>query len=353
MEAVKYASMSTFLNEILEQPEALQRLLDGEYQQIKRVAAEINKRPPRLVLIAARGSSDNAARYGKYLFGVHNRLPVALAAPSLFTLYQSPPCLKDALVLTISQSGQSPDICAVAEEGRRQGALTIAITNDIHSPLAKVAGDCIQLLAGPERAVAASKTYTSSLLSLAMLSVALSGDTGLQRLMGSVPGYVSSALQQKRDVMDSVTQYADADACVTIGRGYNYSTAYEIALKLKELTYILAEPYSSADFQHGPVALVQDRFLVLAVVPEGKPALELTRFLEGLQPRDPRMVIIASRKRTLLLGETAIRLPGRVPEWLSPIPAVVLGQLFSLGLAQARGLDPDHPRGLTKVTRTR
>jgi glucosamine--fructose-6-phosphate aminotransferase (isomerizing) len=345
--------MTLLFDEILEQPAALQRLLDGETANIQKVAAAIRRRAPRFVMIAARGTSDNAARYGQYLFGAHNRLPVALATPSLFTLYQSPPNLSDALVLAISQSGQSPDICAVVEEGRRQGALTVAVTNDTASPLAALAETCIDLRAGPERAVAASKTYTASLLALAMLSVSLSGDENQRRLLDRVPAAVSRTLRQADEVIAAAARYADAEACVTIGRGYNYATAFEIALKLKELTYILAEPYSSADFQHGPVALVQDRFLVLAIVPEGKPAAELTRFLDSLRARKPRLVVIASRSKTLALGGTAIPLPRGLPEWLSPIAAVVPGQLFALGLAQARGLDPDRPRGLSKVTRTR
>jgi glucosamine--fructose-6-phosphate aminotransferase (isomerizing) len=345
--------MSVLLDEILEQPAALKRLLDREAVNSQKVAAVIRKRDPRFVVIAARGTSDNAARYGQYLFGAHNHLTVALATPSLYTLYQSPPRLKDSLVLAISQSGQSPDICAVVEEGRRQGALTVAVTNDTASPLANLAEHCIDLQAGPELAIAASKTYTSSLLALAMLSARISTDREQLRMLERVPSAVSRLLRQAGEIVVSAAQYADAKACVTIGRGYNYATAFEIALKLKELTYILAEPYSSADFQHGPVALVQDRFLVLAVVPEGKPAAELTRFLDGLRLRGARLVIIASRLKTLALARTSIRLPAGLPEWLSPVAAVVPGQLFALGLAKARGLDPDHPRGLTKVTRTR
>jgi glucosamine--fructose-6-phosphate aminotransferase (isomerizing) len=138
-----------------------------------------------------------------------------------------------------------------------------------------------------------------------------------------------------------------------LGRGYNYATAFEIALKLKELTYILAEPYSTADFKHGPVALVQDGFLVLAVVPDGRPADELTDFLEELKQRGPRLVVISPRSKTLSLGNTSIPLPKDIPEWLSPLVAVTPGQLFAFGLARARGLDPDQPRGLHKVTLTR
>jgi glucosamine--fructose-6-phosphate aminotransferase (isomerizing) len=278
---------------------------------------------------------------------------VALATPSLFTLYQSPPQLAEALVLGISQSGQSPDICAVVEQGRKQGALTVALTNDPASPLAKLAEYDIDLSAGPERAVAATKTYTTSLLALAMLSVALSGDKQAARLLDRVPAFVAEALQQSEAVVSAAADYRKDDACVVLGRGYNYATAFEIALKLKELTYVLAEPYSSADFQHGPVALVQNGFLVLAVVPEGKPAAELTAFLSSLRQNNPELVVISPHKKALALARTAIPLPAGNPEWLSPIVAVTPGQLFAFGLAQARGLDPDKPRGLHKVTLTR
>jgi glucosamine--fructose-6-phosphate aminotransferase (isomerizing) len=304
-------------------------------------------------MLAARGTSDNAARYGQYLFGAHNRLPVALATPSLFTIYQAPPNLADALVVGISQSGQSPDICAVVEEGRRQGALTLSITNDPASPLAKLAEYGIDLNAGPELAVAATKTYTTSLLALAMLSVALGGDEDQRRHLDRVPAFVDQALQQAEAVVAAAADYRKDNACVVLGRGYNYATAFEIALKLKELTYVLAEPYSSADFQHGPVALVQNGFLVVAVVPEGKPAAELTAFLSGIRQSSAELVVISPEKEALSLARTAVPLPAGIPEWLSPIVAITPGQLFAYGLAQARGLDPDKPRGLHKVTLTR
>jgi glucosamine--fructose-6-phosphate aminotransferase (isomerizing) len=345
--------MTLLFDDILEQPAALRRLLDLESGNIQKIAAAIRNSNPRFVMIAARGTSDNAARYGQYLFGAQNRLPVALATPSLFTIYQSPPRLKDALVLAISQSGQSPDICAVVEEGRRQGALTVALTNDTTSPLAILADHCVDLRAGPERSIAATKTYTTSLMALAILSTALSEEEGSRGSLDLVPSQISQVLHQAEAIVKSAAGYAEAEACVVIGRGYNYSTAFEIALKLKELAYILAEPYSSADFQHGPVALVEDGFLVLAVVPEGEPADELTAFLDGIKGRGPRLVVISPHRKTLALAQSPILLPPGIPEWVSPLVAVVPGQLFALGLAQARGIDPDRPRGLTKVTKTR
>jgi glucosamine--fructose-6-phosphate aminotransferase (isomerizing) len=344
--------MSILQNEILEQPAALERLRVAEAARIEKIAASIRAAGPRFVFIAARGSSDNAARYAQYLFGAHNRLPVALAAPSLFSLYDAPPRLQDSLVIAISQSGQSPDILAVIQEGRRQGALTLALTNDPGSPLAGLAEHTIDLQAGAEKSIAATKTYTTSLMALAMLSTALSDDQEHRAVLDKAPELMASALTDPEKIIASARAYKQANACVVLGRGYNYATAFEIALKLKELTYVLAEPYSSADFQHGPVALVENGFLVVSVVPEGKTSAELRDFLKALQPRGPKLVAITPVQQVLEMASTGISIPAGIPEWISPLLMVGPGQLFVLGLALAKGLDPDHPRGLNKITLT-
>ncbi len=344
--------MSYLEQEILEQPEVLDHLLERERGTVEAVARAIRERAPRFVVLAARGSSDNAARYGQYLLGAVNGLPVALATPSLFTLYRRPPCLADALVIAVSQSGQSPDIVAVVEEGRRQGALTVAVTNDPASPLARAAEWVIPLHAGAERSIAATKTYTASLLALGMLSAALTGDEEMFAALRTVPGAIRQVVSSAPTVCRASERYRYMEACVVVSRGYNYATAYEIALKLKELTYVLAEPYSSADFQHGPVALVEKGFPVIAVVPEGAVTAEMVDFLRRLREREAELVVISAREEALSLAQTPLPLPEGIPEWLSPMVAVVPGQLFALGLTQARGLDPDQPRGLQKVTRT-
>ena len=339
--------------EILEQPEVLRRLLEEERGTIKNVADIIRERAPRFILLAARGSSDNAARYGQYLFGAANGLPVALATPSLFTLYENPPRLDEALVMGISQSGQSPDIVAVLDEGRRQGALTLAITNDPGSPLADSAAHVIRLRAGREQSIAATKTYTASLMALATLSAALAEDAGRLQALEALPDLVSEATASAQSAMRAAERYRYMEACVVVGRGYNYSTVFEIALKLKELTYVLAEPYSSADFQHGPVALVEQGFPVIAVAPEGKVETEMLELLRQLREREADLVVISALDDALALAQNPFPLPSGVPEWLSPLVAVVPGQIFALGLTLAKGFAPDHPRGLRKVTLTR
>ena len=342
---------SRLQQEILEQPAALQRLLDEGRASVQAAAAAIRAFNPAFVTIAARGSSDNAARYAQYLFGAQNRLPVGLATPSLYSVYASPPRLQRSLVIGISQSGQSPDIVAVLRAGREQHALTIAITNDGESPLAQVADHCILLHCGPERSVAATKTYTSSLLAIALLGAELAQAQERLDLLARIPQHVRALCERGEEFRTAGAVQRDMQSCVVLSRGYNYATAFEIALKLKELCYVLAEPWSSADFQHGPVALVEQDFALLAIVPPGPLAPKLIALLGELRGRGARLLVISAQPEALALAHTPLPLPA-LPEWLTPLVAVLPGQFFALGLTQAKGLDVDQPRGLSKVTRT-
>jgi glucosamine--fructose-6-phosphate aminotransferase (isomerizing) len=343
---------SRLQSEILEQPDGLNRLLEAERANFESLARVIRERNPRFVMLVARGTSDNAARYSQYLFSTINGLPAALATPSSFTLYQQPPRLNDALVIAISQSGQSPDIITVIKEGRRQGALTLALTNVPGSPLAAAAEYNVALHAGQEHSVAATKTYTASLMALAMLSTALANDSLRMDQLAQVPKWVEAVTARCKETIDAAERYAYIQYCVVASRGYNYATAYEIALKLKELTYVIAEPYSSADFQHGPLALVEHNFPVVAIVPEGALAPELVGFFRQLKERGADLIVISALEEALQLAQTPLPLPASIPEWLSPIVAVVPGQMFALGLTLAKRFDPDHPRSIRKVTLT-
>ncbi len=340
-------------SEISEQPSVLANLLQQERATAERIAQAIRERQPRYLVLAARGSSDNAARYSQYLFGTVNHLTAALAAPSLFTLYQQPPRMNDALVIAISQSGQSPDIVSVVAEGKKQGALTIAITNAPDSPLAQTADHTILLHAGAEKAVAATKTYSTSLMALAMLSAVLAQDQSRFETLARVPDWIDQVVQNGDRTIAAAERYCYINYCVVASRGYNYATAYEIALKLKELTYIIAEPYSSADFQHGPVAVVEHGFPVFAVVPEGILGNELVGFFKQLRDKEADLVVVSAEQDALALAQTPLPIPAGIPEWASPLVAVVQGQLFALGLTLAKGFNPDQPRGLHKVTLTK
>ena len=344
--------MSYMREEIFEQPRVLAGLIEAEWESIKGVAREVKRRGFQYMVIAARGSSDNAATYGKYLFAAHNRLSVALATPSLYTLYGTPPRLSGALVMGISQSGRSPDVVQVLADARRQGALTLAITNVADSPLAETAEYVILCHAGEERSIAATKTYTTQLMALALLSVALAEDEERLAAINALPSALEETLGLEEVVERSAERYRYADKCVVLGRGYNYATAFEIALKLKELTYILAEPYSPADFAHGPIAVVEEGFPVILVAPTGQVYDDIYQLGETLREKGAELVVISDRDEVLALAKTPLRLPVAVEEWLSPITCVVPGQLLAHYLALAKGYDPDRPRGLRKVTLT-
>jgi glucosamine--fructose-6-phosphate aminotransferase (isomerizing) len=344
-------SGETLEKEIYEQPSVLEQLLANERRKVEDISDAL-KGKFEYVLIAARGTSDNAARYAKYLFGIHNRIQVALATPSLYTLYRQPPDLKGAWVIGISQSGESPDIVSVIEEGRRQQRPTLAITNIADSPLAQMADAVICLHAGEECATAATKTYTASLATLALLSCSMQADQhGLEQLL-SIPDLVRGILNELKPYTSQVERYQSMEQCSVIGRGYNYATAFEIALKIQELTRTIAEPYSSADFLHGPIAAVQQGNPVIVISPSGFVLEEMKALVLRLVEMKADLLIISDEADLLQNANLPISLPGGIPEWISPMVTVLPGQVLSLALARLKGLDPDYPEGLTKITKT-
>jgi len=345
--------MSLLSDEIHSEPGALKRLLTNQVEQAAGIAAAIRARDVGHVVIAARGTSDNASRYAKYLFGALNGLSVGLATPSLFSVYRTPPRFRNALVIGVSQSGQSPDIIAVVEEGRRQGSLTVAVTNALESPLADVAEYVLPVDAGPELAVAATKSYMNQLGALALLAVQLAGKAEHLALLQAVPDAVERTLELDEQIRRIAQRYAYATEAVVLGRGYNYGTAFEIALKLKELTYMVVEPYSSADFRHGPVAIVDRGFPAIVVAPQGMIYPDMVELTRDLANREAELVVISGQDEVLNMASTALRLPVELPEWLSPFTCIVPGQLLAMHITRAKGYDVDYPRGLKKVTETR
>lgn len=339
--------------EIFEQPAILGNLLDKQMSTVQEIARRIRERDLQYVFLAARGTSDHAGLYAKYLWGAMNGLPIALAAPSLFTLYHEPPVLKGALVVGVSQSGQSPDIVSVLAEGQRQGCPTLAISNDPRSPLSKTAEFVIEIHAGTETAVAATKTYTAQLMAIAMLSAALNQAADQYQALEKVPGWIESVLTLDELIAQIARRYCFMERCVVLGRGFNYSTAFEWSLKMKELTYVLAEPYSSADFQHGPMAIVEHGFPVMAVAPDGKVyegMLDLLRRMAKEKAAD--LVMISDQEEALSLAKSPIQLPHGIPEWLTPIVSIVPAQLFAYYLTLEKGYNTETPRSIQKVTET-
>jgi glucosamine--fructose-6-phosphate aminotransferase (isomerizing) len=344
---------SYLYKEIQQQPEVLARLLVKEKNVIQALAAEIKRREIDHIVIAARGTSDNAGRYAQYLLGAVNRLTVGLATPSLFSVYKQPPKFGNALVLGISQSGKSPDIVAVLAEAQRQGVLTAVITNEPESDLGQQAEFVINQQAGDEQAVAATKTYTSQLAAIALLSATLADNIDMKTALAQIPEMVAETLGMESEIAPITQRYRYMRDCVIIGRGYNYATAFETSLKLKELTYIIAEPYSSADFMHGPLALVEPGFPAMVIAPSGLMLPELKKFIETLKTREAETIVISDDAEALAMARIPLVLPRSVPEWLSPLVAIIPGQLFAMHLTDVRDYDPDHPRGLRKVTETR
>jgi glucosamine--fructose-6-phosphate aminotransferase (isomerizing) len=340
-------------SEILEQPKRLQALLLNQREKVESVAQEIRKRNINYVFLAARGTSDNAGRYANYLLGGVNGLVVALATPSLFTYYHTPPNLKNSLVIGISQSGQSPDIVSVLKEGRQQDCTSIALVNDNNSPLAQTADFVLDLQAGPESAVAATKTYTAELMMLAMLSTAIKGNAVAWQELDQLAGWVEQVIKLDEYIAEMAQRYLYMQQCVVLGRGFNYCSAFEWAIKLKELTYISAEAYSSADFMHGPIAIVNQGFPILAVAPKGKVFSPMLDILSQVKKElKAELVVISNEPEALKLANVPLTLPDDVPEWLSPLPAIVIAQLFAYHLTCIKGNDPEQPRIIHKVTRT-
>ncbi len=344
---------SILLEEIHEQPGVIARLLERQAEHVGAIARALRAREIRFVVIAARGSSDNAARYAQYLFGSQNGMTVALATPSLFTRSGGlQPSMRDALVIGVSQSGQSPDIVEVLKAARRDGAATVAITNDAASPLAGASESVIALGAETERSVAATKTYTAQLTALAMLS-SLWRDQTLQPALRALPDAMRTALTSAPQTRIAAAVLAKATRCVVLSRGFHYATAFEISLKIKELTYLLAEPYSTADFKHGPMAMIEAGFpvLVIAAGSANKPEFDALR--ATLRTSGATVVVLGDSANPAQTGEHFIALPDSLPETLSPIAAILPGQLLAYHLARARGIDPDQPRTISKVTLTR
>lgn len=341
----------SLLSEIYDQPTVLQHSLQTNQDHVQGIAKVLGQVP--FAFLAARGTSDNAARYANYLWGAYNHLPVALATPSLFGLYHHPPQLRGALVAGISQSGRSPDIVGVLEEGKRQGCPTLAITNEPDSPLAHAADAVIAIGAGEEHAVAATKTYTAELLAIAMLSVAGDEDGVRQAQLEKLPGWVEQVLALDEAIAQAALRYRYMQHCVVLGRGYNYATAFEWSLKLKELAYVVAEPYSSADFQHGPIAMVGGGFPAMAVAPSGVVFPDMLALLKKLkEDHRAELLVISDHPDALALATDPIPLPAGIPEWLTPLVSIVAAQLFCYHLTRVKGFDTESPRSLRKVTLT-
>lgn len=342
--------MSQMLDEIRQQPVAIERTLQSELRHAESLRSRYSKKRPRMVVLAARGTSDNAAQFGRYLIEITTGIPVSLAAPSIFTLYGTGMHLQDALVVGLSQSGQSTDTNLVLERSRSLGAQTIGITNEPVSATVSIADECFLVHAGPENSVAATKTYTGQMMALYLLAYALGADLNIDSLQ-RIPEYVQTALKLEREIRPLAARYVEIDRAVVVGRGFNYANALEFALKLMETCYVVAERFSSADLLHGPIAMIDEQFPAFLFAPSGVTSPAMSDIIERLDEIGADTLIISDQSNREV-GAKALRIPAMLPELLSPIPYIVPAQLFTAMLAVDKGLDPDRPRALQKVTRT-
>ncbi len=337
------------LQEIGEQPTALEQTMIAEREKYARLGTFLRNKDIDLVVIVARGSSDNASLFGRYLIEVTAGIPVSLSAPSVYTLYKAKLNLSRALVIGVSQSGEGNDINIVLESAKASGAYTLGITNEAGSTMAQIANETLLIHAGRERSVAATKTYTGQMLHFYMLANELAEKKlDIER----IPEYTTRALELQPKITDLVQRYVFMENCVVVGRGMNYGNSYEMALKLMETCYVVAERFSSADFFHGPLAIVERRFPVVLFGPSGVTQKSSVELLDRLHELNADCLSITNDPEIAKLSPNSLVLPSEIEEFLSPIPFIVPAQLFAALLSEAKGLDPDAPRSLSKVTKT-
>ena len=339
------------LEEIAEQPEALERTIAAERSKIGQLGKFLKHRDIDLIVLVARGSSDNAALFGRYLLEITTGIPVSLSAPSVHTLYQSKLKLQRALVIGVSQSGEGEDINLVLENARKCGAHTVGITNEPASSMASQVDEILVMRGGREQSVAATKTFTGQMMLFYMLAAEL-GDAQRKLNFEAIPDFAARALEQKPAILELVQRYVFMENCVVVGRGLAYANAYELALKLMETCYVVAERFSSADFLHGPLAMVERHFPVILFAPPGVMLPGVKDLIRRLQELHADTLAITADLEAASLCRRSVIMPREIDEFLAPIPYIIPGQLFAALLAEAKGLDPDAPRSLSKVTRT-
>jgi glucosamine--fructose-6-phosphate aminotransferase (isomerizing) len=342
--------------EIAEQPEMLQALADDGLAEIRAVGRRLAEIGPRYVLLAARGTSDHAALYAKYLLEIRAGLPCGLASPSSLTAYGARPDLRDVLLVAVSQSGGSPDLVQTLEVAQSCGATTLAVTNAPDSALATAADLQIDVRAGVEQAVAATKSYTAELLSLYLLVESWRGSSGtdereLRAVVDQIVAAAAGLVDRRAEVADLADRFRFATQFVVTGRGYDYPTAREAALKLMETSYVAAHAFSGADLMHGPFAQVDRDHPVIAVAPRGVGGAAMRPVLERLEERGADVLLLGDRGLAPH-ASTHFELPGPLTDELHPIVDIIPLQWLALEVSTARGLDPDSPRGLSKVTKT-
>jgi len=345
--------MVLMLNEINEQPKVLKKCMEKNKDTVKKLAEEIRARNIQWIYIAARGTSDHAGIYGKYIIESELGIPVAPAAPSVFTLYQKSVNFKNGMVIGISQSGKAADVLEVLKSANGQGALTVSITNFPDSPMASEAKFHLDLSAGLEKSVAATKTFSSQMFVLAMLVAELSGNDELKKELTLVPENISHILSTADAIKNKVERYRFMNECFVLSRGANYAIAMESALKIQETTYTRAKAFATSDFQHGPIAMVDKNIPVIIYAPDGPALKDTEAMIDKLAELGIELIVVSNKNSILEKGTCSFSIPYTANDIISPFYNAVIAQLFACNLSLAKGLNPDSPRMLNKVTITK
>ncbi|MDP4152116.1 MAG: SIS domain-containing protein [Bacillota bacterium] len=345
--------MTLMEQEIKEQPQVLKDCIKNNHDVLLRISDAVKCKKPTYAVVAARGTSDHAATYFKYLAGVYAGMPVTLSAPSITTAYGSKLKLNGAIVIGVSQSGKAADVLAVLDQAKEQGAITIAVTNFDDSPLAKIADFHLNCTAGLERSVAATKTYTAQLMLLAQVVVSISGNEELAKKLDKVPDLVERTLSDTTSLENLVSRFRYMNECFVLGRGYLYPAALEAALKIQETCYVRARGYSIADFHHGPFAMVNRDIPVFFMGADVQTDKDTIEMIDKTKETGAEITVITNKKEIANKADFSIMLPPEAEGDIAVFAAAAVSQLFACRLSVLRGNNPDTPRGLNKVTITK
>lgn len=345
--------MVKMLDEILEQPAAIERCAKHNSDTIRELAERVKNEDIGSIVLAARGTSDHAAVYGKYVFEILTGIPVGLSAPSVFTMYHRKLKMDRCLVIGISQSGMAEDVLEVIRQANETGALTVSATNNAASPLAKESHYHLDLSAGLEKSVAATKTFTTEMYLLASLAARIAGDEGILEELTRLPGMMTNMLDTPDDIAEKVQRYRFINECFVLARGINYAVALEAALKIQETNYVRAKAYATSDFYHGPLALLDSDIPVMIFAPKGASFPDIARMAGKLEKMGMEMIMVSNDEGMLAKGACRLRIPDTDNDILSPYFNALHAQMFACHLALSKGLDPDSPRRLHKITITK
>jgi len=347
--------MSLMSNEIFEQPKAMSECYEYNKNTLKDIIVQIKDKNIKSAVFAARGTSDHAATYGKYILEIYNNFVVSLSAPSVITLYGGKPDMSGQLVIGLSQSGEAADVLAVLEKANNDGALTVAITNNLFSPIARTAKYHLYCNAGEEKSVAATKTFMTQIYLLAMLNTILCDDNYILSELLVLPDKIEKLLiPTDIKIKEIIAKFKNIDNCFILSRGINYPIAMEAALKIKETCYVKANAFPISDFHHGPFAMVDSHSSVIMYLPDGPIIADSIEMIDKLNSMKADITIITSNDELLKKYSKTIAIPktGGL-DIISAFYCTMTAQLFALNLCETKNLNPDNPRGLKKITITK